>query len=131
MVRVVAAAIIRDGACLVAERGPGMAHSGCWEFPGGKVEHGEDDREALAREIQEELGITVTVLEYLGETDWNHRIRLVLYRCQLVQGVPTASEHSQLRWVKSLSQGQFTWAPADIPLLSLAQACLGNHPLQD
>lgn len=131
MVRVVAAAIIRDGACLVAERGPGMAHSGYWEFPGGKVENSEDDREALSREIREELGVTVTVLEYLGETDWNHRIRLVLYRCQLVQGVPTASEHSQLRWVKNLSQEQFTWAPADIPLLPMAQACLGNHSSRD
>ena len=60
MVRVAAAVILRpDGTVLLAQRPPGKAYAGYWEFPGGKLEAGESPVHALARELQEELGITV------------------------------------------------------------------------
>jgi 8-oxo-dGTP diphosphatase len=66
-IRVVGAAIIGDGRCFAALRGPGRMLAGYWEFPGGKVEAGESDEVALIREIREELGVVVRVDQCLGE----------------------------------------------------------------
>ena len=65
-VRVVGAAWIRDGRVLAARRGPGRARAGWWELPGGKVDPGETDEEALVRELREELGVDVVVGDRLG-----------------------------------------------------------------
>lgn len=65
-VHVVGAAIVSGGRCFVAQRGEEMALPFQWEFPGGKVEDGEDPEEALAREIAEELSLEIEVGDYLG-----------------------------------------------------------------
>jgi len=72
MERSVAGVIIRDSRVFVARRGDDGSYAGYWEFPGGKVESGESDAEALAREYLEEFGCPIRVLEPLGETPFIH-----------------------------------------------------------
>jgi 8-oxo-dGTP diphosphatase len=118
-IRVVAAAIVRDGRVLAARRGPGMSLPGMWEFPGGKVEPGEDDAAALVRELREELAIDVQVLEFLAVAshDYPHlSIELALLLCR-TDDEPVAHEHDALRWLNADALRSVDWAPADVPLL--------------
>lgn len=120
MIRVVAGVVVRDGRILAAQRGPHGREPLLWEFPGGKVEGGESDADALVRELREELGIDVAVEGLVGESvhAYAHaRIHLVAYRCRLVSGEPEAREHAALRWLLPSELGSVRWAPADVPLL--------------
>jgi len=116
MVRVVAGVVVRAGRVLVALRGAGRPLAGRWEFPGGKVEPGEDDRAALARELHEELAIRVEVGARLGESR-HGKVHLLAYRCTLREGEPVALEHEHIRWALPGELGGLSWAPADVPLL--------------
>lgn len=120
----VAGAILDGGRVLAARRGPGRAHAGLWELPGGKVEPGESDAQALARELMEELGIEVSVGACIGTSTWEGRLVLVAYACHVVVGEPVRTEHTELRWVPAASLGELSWAPADVPLLEPLAACL-------
>ncbi len=122
--RVVGAALIGDGRVLAALRGPGMSDAGCWEFPGGKVEPGEDDATALVRELREELGIETEVGAPLGAARVG-AVELHLYVARVRDGAPEAREHAQLRWVDARSIGTLLWAPADRPFLDAVAARLG------
>lgn len=128
LLRVVAGAIVADdGRVLIAQRGPGRALPGCWELPGGKVEPGESDAQALARELHEELGVRVAVHERLGIALWDGGkvpIMLLAYRCQILEGEPEAREHQDLAWVRSAALTPRRWAPADVPLLPALRAVL-------
>ena len=73
MERSVAGIIIRGQKALLAQRGPSGSFEGFWEFPGGKVESGESDQVALAREYSEELGLEVRASRLLGEVTFPHR----------------------------------------------------------
>jgi 8-oxo-dGTP diphosphatase len=120
-IRVVAGAIERGGKILCAQRGVAQRHAGMWELPGGKVEPGESDEDALARELQEELGVAVHVGQQLGVSDHDYpaqSVRLVGYRCTIAQGQPVATEHAQLKWVGPEALDELDWAPADRPLVA-------------
>jgi 8-oxo-dGTP diphosphatase len=120
MVRVVAAVVIEEGRVMAVRRGPGMHLAGFWEFPGGKVEAGEADKVALAREIQEELGIGVQVGGCLGENSHDgpgKSICLVAYYAEITEGRPVLSEHDGIVWIEPESLGTLKWAPADIPFV--------------
>ncbi len=120
MVRVVAAVVFREGLIMVTRRGPNVRMAGLWEFPGGKVEEGEDDRTALARELMEELSIEVEVGECLGEnihTEERGPFCLVAYRCQIKEGEPKLSEHDAIAWCAPPELRQRDWAPADLPFV--------------
>ncbi len=98
----VAAAVIRRGRqALIARRPQNGLLGGLWEFPGGKVEPGEDLPQALRREIQEELGVEVEVGQFLGtfEHAYTHyKVTLHAFTCRLAGGEPQALEASELRW---------------------------------
>lgn len=114
--RVVAGAIVDGPRLLAALRGPGMSSPNLWELPGGKVEPGESDADALIRELREELGITVEVGRALGHV--NHgRIELHAYLAVVTAGTPTPLEHAELRWVDAEALERLVWAPADRPFL--------------
>lgn len=115
-IRVVAGVLLRSGRVLVALRGPGRPYAGQWEFPGGKVEPGEDDRTALARELHEELRIRVEVGARLAESH-HANLHLLAYRCVLRQGEPIALEHDRIHWALPGELPALSWAPADVPLL--------------
>jgi len=110
-VRVVGAAIVRDGAVLMARRPAGRRHAGLWEFPGGKVESGEDDRTALARELLEELAAPAVVGELVAVGS-DERVVLACYRVQLL-GEPIALFHDRLSWVPLERLAELQTPPAD------------------
>ena len=120
MVRVVAGVVIRDGRILAARRGATKRMGGLWEFPGGKVEGGEDDPTALIRELAEELSIVVEVGDCLGEniaTEERGEFCLVAYKATIRAGEPVLSEHEELLWLEPHRLSELEWAPADIPFV--------------
>lgn len=122
---VVAAVIERDGLILCARRGPGRALPGFWEFPGGKVEAGEGEREALAREIREELGVSIEVGAFLAEVDHeygDYKLRLRAYRARIYEGEPMPTEHEELRWLPAARLNELQWAAADLPVVAALTA---------
>jgi 8-oxo-dGTP diphosphatase len=117
VLRVVAAVIERDGKYLITQRRDEAVLAGLWEFPGGKVEPGESDAEALAREVRHRVGVTVTVGERV--TDREHPydgyvVHLSLYRCTLPPDAePRALGVKDVRWVGSGEFGEYQFPPAD------------------
>jgi 8-oxo-dGTP diphosphatase len=121
--RVVAGLLVRPGPrVLIQQRLPGGPRGSLWEFPGGKVEPGESDADALARELREELGCTVRVEQKVGETDHRYpdlHLLLVLYRCTLEHGEPTPHSAQGLAWCLADQLEQVRFAEADLPFLPL------------
>lgn len=101
-VHAVAGLIVRDGKLLVAERPEGKPYSGYWEFPGGKVENGEDSISAMKRELLEEIGVEATELEHMFDhlhAYPDKTVLLELWRVKDFNGEPRAKEAQELRWV--------------------------------
>ncbi|CUU58655.1 NUDIX hydrolase [Frankia sp. CcI49] len=116
---VVAVALVDEaGRVLAARRVSPPALAGLWEFPGGKVEPGEDELTALRRECREELAVEIEVGRLFGEIalpapGW--RMRLWLGR--VLQGTPVATAHDALRWLGAQELDDVPWLPADGPLV--------------
>ena len=110
---------------LACRRPPGGHLAGLWEFPGGKVETGEDRASALKREIREELGVDIEVLGDMDPVEWEYpevHIRLWPFRCRLQHGEPVAHEHDALRWCPPNDLRLLEWAPADQPIVDALAA---------
>jgi 8-oxo-dGTP diphosphatase len=123
----VVAAVIRDGdRILVCRRGPHIGQPGRWEFPGGKVEMGEDPVDALVREVREELGVGIRVTEHLSTDDTHvgdRVIRLACYFAELEGDRPQAStDHDEVQWVTARELDRFWWAEPDLPAVRLLTA---------
>ena len=124
---IVAAVIITDGRVLACERASPPEVAGRWEFPGGKVEAGETDQQALARECAEELGVRVEVGDRVGpDVPLAHgRSVLRVYAVRLLEGdVPQALEHSAMRWLSADELDSVPWLPADKPIVAELPALL-------
>ena len=115
MTVVVAAAIERDGHYLVARRTRPADVAGRWEFPGGKVEAGETEEQALIREIREELGVDVEVVRRIpGEWPLHDDLVLHLYVARLITGEPAPLEqHDEIRWVTPSQFEEIDWLESD------------------
>jgi 8-oxo-dGTP diphosphatase len=118
LVGVVGAALVRDGRVLASRRTEPPSLAGLWEFPGGKVEEGETDVQAVVRELREELRVEVEVGGRLGP-DLPIRDTGVLrvYLCRLVSGEPELVDHDAHRWLGPGELGEVPWLPVDLPLL--------------
>lgn len=121
MIDVVAGLILDEAGRLLACRRPEGKHlGGKWEFPGGKLEEGEDAAAALVRELEEELGIVVIAGELLTPVVWDYGkgpICLHPIVCRIAAGEPHPHEHSEIRWCGREDLGGLDWAAADVPIL--------------
>ncbi len=122
-VRVVAALIADPSSdrFLIQQRLPGARRGLLWEFPGGKVESGESDAEALVRECREELGIELSV----GKRRWSGRhryddidVELVLYEAEILRGTPAPLGAYALRFASLEEMRGLPFCDADLPLLA-------------
>ena len=112
-----------DGRVLIAQRPPGKAMAGLWEFPGGKVEPGERPEQTLIRELKEELGIAVkeeclAPLTFASHVYPDFYLLMPLYVCRRWDGFVQAKEGQQLKWVRTHDLRNYPMPPADEPLIS-------------
>jgi 8-oxo-dGTP diphosphatase len=125
-VLVVAAVVRRGGEILISRRHAHAERGGQWEFPGGKVEAGEGEPEALRREIQEELGCEVDVGELLVRHTHRYpdlEVELAFYACRLPPGAnPRPLGVAALEWASDASLEGYDFCEADLPVLPLLAA---------
>jgi 8-oxo-dGTP diphosphatase len=120
MMRVTAAVIEREGRILIARRRGDDRFGGIWEFPGGKIEPGEEPRECLRREIREELDLVIDVGESLGEYPFASptlALTLIAFRASILSGVPVLHDHSEIAWPRPGELGGFDFSEPDRPLV--------------
>lgn len=115
--RVVAALIKKGSKVLLTQRWPGRHLGLTWEFPGGKVEEGEGDVEALSRELREELGVEAEIGSCCFETRHGYgsrEVHLLIFRCKLTEGTPRALDVKAMEWAEIDSLADRKFPPADL-----------------
>ncbi len=129
---VMGAAIVREGRVLAARRTLPEGLAGGWEFPGGKVEPGEEPDHAIVREIAEELGCGIEVTGHLsGEVAIRegYTLRVALARLSDGEPVPQEDEHDAVRWLGPEELDAVTWLEPDLPFLDeLREVLLDGEP---
>ena len=120
----VVAAIIRKGDRVFAtQRGYGEWKD-WWEFPGGKMEAGETPKEALIREIKEELDADISIGRLLDTIEWDYptfHLTMHCYMCSLLNDALHLNEHEAARWLRTNDLSSVNWLPADNQLLPLIE----------
>jgi 8-oxo-dGTP diphosphatase len=115
-IRVVAAVIERDGCYLITQRRPSAVLPLLWEFPGGRVEDGESDAEALRRELRHRLGAEIDVgalISFVTHTYETYAVDLHLYDCELGGDTLRAAAVNAFEWVRSDEFERYPFTPAD------------------
>ena len=115
-IEVVAAIIKSDDKILTTRRGYGEFEN-MWEFPGGKIESGEREEEALIREIKEELELDIKILNYLTTVDYdypNFHLTMHCYICGICDGELRLNVHNDAKWITLEDLDSLEWVPADI-----------------
>lgn len=124
MTEVVAALIWQGRQFMICQRPAHKARGLLWEFVGGKVEPGETPEQALVRECQEELGITVSVGDVFMQVTHTYpdlTVHLTLFHASIVHGQPQRLEHNDIRWITADEIGQYDFCPADEEILERIQ----------
>ena len=115
-IEVVTAIIHQDGKILATQRGYGD-YKGLWEFPGGKMELGETEEQAIVREIREELNVGICVEKKVGTVEYDYpAFHLVMhcFWCSIGSGVLELKEHQSARWLENGEWESVEWLPADV-----------------
>ncbi|PLX04158.1 MAG: 8-oxo-dGTP diphosphatase MutT [Marinilabiliales bacterium] len=112
--------IIRNGdKIFIARRRKEKSLGGFWEFPGGKLEDGEDPKDALERELQEELSMEVVVEDYFMTNIHKYStftIELIAYHCNFISAAGSSTDHDKSEWIIPSKLSEFNLAPADISI---------------
>jgi 8-oxo-dGTP diphosphatase len=126
---VVGAAIVMDGRLLAAQRSNPPELRGGWEFPGGKVDPGESEHEALVRECVEELGVEIAMGRRVGG-DWplSNGYVMRIWLAGISAGIPHPHEHLALRWLEPHELYDVAWLPADLPVVAAVEKLLWGSP---
>ena len=122
LVVVAAAGIIRDGRVLLTRRAEGQHLAGLWEFPGGKLLPGETPEATIIREIREEIGVEISVIQLLPSVKHIYSdaaIKLIPFVCFIRLGKIHLSEHRTYRWVHRSELEELDWLEADVEVLAL------------
>ena len=132
MIQVACAIIIDCGKILIAQNNESSDHPFQWEFPGGKVKTGETEKECIVREIEEELNLTVEVVEALTPVEYDYKIkaiRLIPFVCSLVSGEMKLNDHRAVKWMTIDELGELDLAEADKVLIQLVEnrMCLKKY----
>lgn len=118
-IEVVAAIIRHDDTFLATQRGYGEFKDG-WEFPGGKIEPGEEPKEALKRELKEELAVDIEIQNFLCTVKYQYdtfHLTMHCYICELVDSKITLLEHEAAKWLTIDALDSVDWLPADIEVV--------------
>jgi len=121
LIRVAVGILRRNGTILVADRPTDKPYAGYWEFPGGKIEVDETGEQALKRELQEELGINITIAQPWFEHIHHYPDKSVQLEMWLVtdwHGEPHSKEQQQLRWVTFAEMQTLRLLEGNIPIMS-------------
>lgn len=131
-IEVVAAIIRRGDKVFASQRGYGEWKD-WWEWPGGKIEPGETNEQALIREIREELDTEISIDKYLYTVEWDYpkfHLTMHCYICSLLSESLHLNEHEASRWLTAETLSSVKWLPADNILLPLIEKELGNAVYQ-
>ena len=115
-IEVVAAVIIKDNKVFCCRRPDGKDLAGYFEFPGGKIESNETHKEALTREIKEELNTLINVNKYIMTIDYSYpKFNLIMhiYECSIIEGNLELLEHSEAVWCDKKDLDKLNFTPAD------------------
>src|SRR5690554_748785 len=121
MLHVTCAIIQKENKILICQRSKEMKLPLKWEFPGGKIEKDESKKECLKREIEEELGLDIEVLDPLERVVYHYpdfSISLYPFLCRIVSGKLKVAEHAQVKWASLNELDIYDWAEADLPILT-------------
>lgn len=119
---IVAAFIYENGKFLICQRPENKARALLWEFVGGKVEQGETNKEALARECMEELAVQTEVGELFYQNTHEYDdiiVNLFIYHTKIIQGKIQKLEHNDIKWISSKETDQYAFCPADTEVLEI------------
>ncbi len=122
-IEVVAAIIHKEGRYFATQRGYGEWKD-WWEFPGGKIEVGEQPKEALVREIREELSTEINVEKYLCTIAYDYptfHLTMHCYLCSLQTDALHLNEHEAARWLMKDELGSVKWLPADQQVIRIIE----------
>jgi len=128
MVEVVAALVWDNDKFMICQRPAHKARALLWEFVGGKVEPGETKEDALIRECQEELAITLSVGDVFMDVVHEYpdiMVHLTLFNATIATGTPKLLEHNDLKWISISEIDQYTFCPADVEILNKLKQCGG------
>jgi len=117
--KVVCGIIYKNEKIFICRRNPNKSLAGYWEFPGGKLEDGEQEEEGLSRELQEELGMKVIVGRHFKTVVHRYEhftIELIAYTCQFLEASYKLTDHDLYEWVDKTALLKKRLAPADIPI---------------
>ncbi|MCM4169587.1 CTP pyrophosphohydrolase [Arenibacter antarcticus] len=120
MIEVVCAVILKDDKILIAQRSEEMKLPLKWEFPGGKLNKGEDEERAIVREIKEELNIEISPLKRISSNIHDYgsiKIKLTAYLCDYIAGEIKLLEHKDFKFVGYENLKDYDLADADIPFI--------------
>ena len=116
---VVAAIIKKDNKILATKRGYGEFIN-MWEFPGGKIEKSESKREAIVREIKEELDCIIRPTKFALDLEYQYPtfyLKMSCFEAEIIEGTPKLLEHNDAKWLSKNQLDDVNWIPADIEVV--------------